>query len=56
MRDKKTQPMKQQGQSHPKNMDPKRMGQNPAEPQKKEQYQESQTEQHNSQREKQPTR
>ena len=54
MSDTKTQPVKKQGQHNQQNMDPKRMGQNPAEPQKKEQY--SQTEQHNSQREKQPTR
>jgi hypothetical protein len=56
MSDTKTQPNKQQGQQHQQNMDPKRMGQNPPESQKKERYQESQTEQHNSQREKQPTR
>jgi hypothetical protein len=56
MSDTKTQPVKKQGQHNQKNMDPKRMGQSPAEPQKKGQYQEGQTEQHNSQREKQPTR
>lgn len=56
MSDTKTQPMKKQGQHNQQNMDPKRTGQSPAEPQKKEQYQESQTEQHNRQPEKQPTR
>lgn len=54
MSDKKTQPVKQQGQPHQQNMDRRNTG--PAQPQKKEQYQESQTEQHNSQREKQPAR
>jgi hypothetical protein len=54
MSDTKTQPVKKQGQHNQQNMDPKRMGQNPAEPQKKEQYRGNQTE-HNNQREKQPT-
>lgn len=56
MSDTKTQPVKKQGQRNQQNMDPKHMGQNPDELRKKEQYQESQTEQHNSQREKQPAR
>jgi hypothetical protein len=56
MSDTKTQPIKKQGQHNQQNMDPKRVGQNPDELRKKEQYQESQTEQHNSQRERQPAR
>ena len=56
MSDTKTQPVKRQAQPHEQNMDPKRMGQSPPGSQKKESYQESQTEQHNSQREKQPAR
>jgi len=56
MSDTKTQPVKKQGPHNQQKMDPKRMGPSPAEPQKKERYQESQTEQHNSQREKPPTR
>jgi hypothetical protein len=55
MSDKKNQPVKQQGQSHPGNMKPKHMSQNPVEPPNKGQYQEGQTE-NSSQRGKQSDR
>ncbi len=56
MNDTKTQPQKQQGQRNQEMNDPKRMGQNPAEPQRNEQNQKAQKDQHNGQRERQSTR
>jgi hypothetical protein len=50
MSDRKSEPLKQQGQHNQQMQDPKRMGQSPSEPRKTEKNQQ------NSQREKQPAR
>jgi hypothetical protein len=53
MSDRKSEPLKQQGQHNQQMQDPKRMGQSPSEPRKNEH---SEKNQQNSQREKQPAR